>query len=218
MLPLLLDRNQNRPLNVLCLGAHCDDIEIGCGGTVLGLCESNPDTIINWIVFASNDTRYEEALASAHEFLQGVKNAHIEILQFRDGFFPYIGHEIKEKFEALKTTIQPDVIFTHYRDDLHQDHRIVNELTLNTFRNHLIFEYEIIKYDGDIGNPNVYFPLETRLLEKKCELLTKHYVSQNPKSWFTKETFTSMARLRGVEANSASGYAEAFYGRKITIA
>lgn len=206
----------NSPKQVLCLGAHSDDIEIGCGGTILKLIETYPDLSLCWVVFgASGEERKEEAWLSACKFLEQVKQKNILIKEFKDGFFPYVGSEIKEFFEQLKREVSPDLVLTHYRQDLHQDHRLVSDLTWNTFRNHLILEYEIPKYDGDLGNPNFFVHLSESLCQKKIENILKGFRSQSNKQWFTQETFSSILRLRGIESNSPEKYAEAFYCRKI---
>ncbi len=204
---------------VLCLGAHSDDIEIGCGGTILKLLEIYPDLRVVWVIFSATASRKEEAIASAKTFLSSVKPENIDIYieGFRDGFFPYIGGEIKEYFEQLKPKINPDLIFTHYRDDRHQDHRLISDLTWNTWRNHLILEYEIPKYDGDLGQPNFFVHLNKSICHKKIKYLIEHFETQANKHWFEEETFSSMLRLRGLESNAPDRYAEAFYCRKIVF-
>ena len=209
--------SSRRPLQVLCLGAHSDDIEIGCGGTILELLESQPSTHVHWVVFSANGPRRREALDSASLFLKGGKSRKITVRSYRDSFFPYEGMRIKREFEQLKKQINPDLIFTHYRHDLHQDHRLLNELTWNTFRHHLILEYEIPKYDGDMGSPNVFSHLKASTGQKKADLLRKAFRTQTSKQWFTGDTFLALMRLRGVEACSSTGFAEAFYGRKISL-
>ncbi len=201
--------------SLLCLGAHSDDLEIGCGGTILRLIDEHPGLHVHWVVFSGDDRRQQEARTSAGRFLQQVTQTEIEIHQFRDGFLPYVGGEVKEKFELLKKKISPDLILTHYREDLHQDHRLVNELTWNTFRDHLIWEYEVPKYDGDLGRPNLFVPLDDTMVSAKLQILNDCFGSQRSKRWFTDETFLGLLRLRGIECGSR--YAEAFYGRKITI-
>ena len=200
---------------ILCLGAHCDDIEIGCGGTIMKLARTLNDAEIRWVVFSSDDRRGEEALGSAKDFLRGVKKKKIQINRFRNSFFPYHGAEIKEYFEKLKQEFQPDIIFTHYRKDLHQDHRLISELTWNSFRDHLIFEYEIPKYDGDFGSPNFFVHLDEVICRRKIDKLLKYFQSQYDKRWFTRDTFLSILRLRGMESNAPENYAEGFYCRKI---
>lgn len=218
MLKLMFDQKNVTPgLHVLCLGAHSDDIEIGCGGTMLKLLEECPNTSVTWIVFSSQGERRAEAEKSALHFLQTVERREIILKDFRDGFFPYRGEVIKEYFEQLKQQLSPTLIFTHYRHDLHQDHRLICELTWNTFRNHLILEYEIPKYDGDLGSPNIFVHLDEKTCEKKIDLLLRHFLTQGNKRWFTDETFRSMMRLRGVESQASGSYAEAFYGRKIVL-
>ncbi len=218
MLSLSLNASDNRPLRLLCLGAHCDDIEIGCGGTILKLAAAGRKPEIHWIVFSSDDQRKCEAGKSARMFLENVSEKRVVIHSFRDGFFPYIGVELKERFEQLKAEFSPDLILTHYRHDLHQDHRLVSELTWNTFRNHLILEYEIPKYDGDFGSPNFFVSLNEPICSRKIDAILGAYSSQREKRWFSRELFSSVMRLRGMEANACSGYAEGFYCRKAVIA
>ena len=205
------------PRTILCLGAHSDDIEIGCGGTILRLLEEDPNTVVHWTVFSAADDRAKEARGAAARFLKKAKAATVETRAFRDAFFPYQGAEIKESFETLKAIVDPDLIFTHFRNDGHQDHRLISELTWNTFRNHMILEYEIPKYDGDLGSPNVFVPLRESVSRRKVELILKSFHSQREKAWFTAETFMATLRLRGIEANSVHKYAEAFYCRKLVL-
>jgi LmbE family N-acetylglucosaminyl deacetylase len=205
------------PLRLLCLGAHCDDIEIGCGGTILKLAAAQREMEVRWIVFSSDEQRKKEALKSADAFLENVVNRKVSVYGLRDGFLPYVGGEVKERFEQLKSEFWPDVILTHYRDDLHQDHRLVSELTWNTFRNHLILEYEIPKYDGDFGSPNIFIPLDESLCRRKIDTILAVFQSQTEKHWFSSELFSSVLRIRGMEANASGGYAEAFYCRKAVL-
>lgn len=214
MLTLEFQKKDDSALRFLFLGAHCDDIEIGVGGTVLGLAERYPGAHFHWVVFASNPLRAKEAEASAQAFLRDVPNQHIDINNFRESFFPYIGVDIKEYFEKVKQQVNPDVIFTHYRDDRHQDHRVISDLTWNTYRDHFILEYEIPKYDGDLGKPNFFSPLAKRHVDKKIELLLEHFESQSGRSWFDAETFSAILRIRGVECNAPERHAEAFFCRK----
>ncbi len=204
--------------HILCLGAHCDDIEIGCGGTLLHLLESNTQISITWVVFTSNEARRAEAEEGARLFTKGAKNLDLRIFDLRDGFLPYAGTEVKERFEEVKASIDtPDLIFTHYRHDLHQDHRKISELTWNTFRNHLIFEYEIPKWDGDIGVPNTFMPLSEAICDRKVAHLQEAYNSQQKKKWFTDDLFSSLMRIRGMECNARNRFAEAFYTRKLIL-
>jgi len=200
---------------VLCLGAHSDDIEIGCGGTVLRLLETADDIEVYWMVLSSNAARAKEAQQSARAFLRRARTSTIVVKSFRDGFLPYIGAPVKECFEELKRAFSPDVIFTPSRHDLHQDHRFVCELTWNTFRNHLILEYEIPKYDADLGSPNFFVPLSDSVCRRKVQRLMRHFGTQRDKQWFSEDLFRGLMRLRGVEAASPTSYAEAFYCRKI---
>jgi len=202
---------------VLVLGAHSDDIEIGLGGTLLRLARTRPDLHVDWVVLAAAGARREEATASAAHFLEGFKSSSVQLHQFRDSYFPYDGAQIKDCFEALKKTGDPGLIFTHRYEDAHQDHRIVAEFTRNTFRDHLVLEYEVPKYDGDMGQPNVYVPLTTDELEAKVQALLRFFGSQRARSWFDADTFRGLARLRGVECNAPSGFAEAFYSRKAVL-
>ena len=213
MRSLSLPRDKDAPLSVLCLGAHSDDIEIGCGGTILQLARRYPNCTFHWVVFSAAGVRAAEAQRGAALFA-GLESPLLK--SFRDGCFPLVGAEIKEVFEELKSTA-PDIIFTHYRNDAHQDHRLVSELTWNTFRDHLILEYEIPKYDGDLGQPNVFVPLESGECEKKVRSIIDTFSSQQVKHWFRSETFLSLMRLRGMECNAPSGYAEAFYSRKMVL-
>lgn len=217
MLGLGFAKDRQTPLQVLCLGAHSDDIEIGCGGTVLKLVEQYPQAAFYWVVFGANTpARATEAFASANAFLAQAKEKNIVVKGFRDGFFPYIGAEIKEYFEQLKL-IAPDIILTHFRHDLHQDHRLLCELTWNTFRDHLIWEYEIPKYDGDLGIPNLFVHLDEAICQRKTQAILEHFETQGERHWFTRDTFFSLLRLRGIESKSPSKYAEAFYCRKMVI-
>lgn len=204
------------PTVVLCLGCHADDIEIGCGGTILRMELEHPDWIFHWIVFSALGERRIEARDSALQFVE-TSRLRPTFLGFRDGFMPYEGAEIKTAFETLKRTVDPDLIFTHSRKDAHQDHRLIADLTWNTFRNHLILEYEIPKYDGDMGQPNVFVPLAVEDCAKKVRLIMDGFPSQRTKTWFQQDTFMALLRLRGMECNAASGYAEAFYGRKVVL-
>ena len=205
------------PKRILCLGAHCDDIEIGCGGALLKLIRTMKDVHVYWVVFSSDERREKEALKSAIDFLKFSKKKTIVIKRFRNSFFPYYGVEIKEYFEQLTKEFSPDIIFTHFRNDLHQDHRLISELTWNTYRNHLILEYEIPKYDVDLGSPNVFVHFDGTIRRNKIGIIMKHFKSQCDKAWFTRDTFLSILRLRGVESNSPDKYAEGFYCRKIIL-
>jgi len=207
--------NETKPSSILLLGAHCDDIEIGCGGTIQRLLLDNPDLQVNWVIFSANNLRKKEAEKSVSIFLQQSGVLNLRIKTFKNGYFPQEWGEIKDYFEVLKREINPDIIFTHYREDLHQDHRIISELTWNTFRNHLILEYEIAKYDSDLGKPNFFVALDQEQSDFKCRVLMDAFKSQHSHQWFTEDTFRALMRLRGIECNAASGVAEAFYGRKL---
>jgi LmbE family N-acetylglucosaminyl deacetylase len=200
---------------ILCLGAHSDDIEIGCGGTLLKLLDEVPDLEVYWVVMCSTVERAKEAQRSARSFLRRARQKTLVTKAFRDGFLPHEGPRVKECFEELKGAFAPDLIFTHFREDLHQDHRCVNELTWNTFRNHLIFEYEIAKYDADLRSPNFFVPLSEAICKKKVSLLMRCFPSQRNKQWFSEDLFRGLMRLRSVEAASPTPYAEAFHCRKM---
>jgi LmbE family N-acetylglucosaminyl deacetylase len=207
----------NAPLKILCLGAHSDDIEIGCGGLILDILRRHKRVEVDWIVFSAPVAREREARRSAALFLRGARRTRVAIHRFRDGFFPYEGGDIKGIFEALKTAA-PDLVLTHYRDDRHQDHRVLSDLTWNTFRNHLILEYEIPKFDGDLGAPNCFVPLKRSTCARKVRYLTSVFGTQRDKHWFSEETFMGLMRLRGMECRASDGYAEAFYARKVVLA
>ena len=209
--------NDKDECHVLCLGAHCDDIEIGCGATLLKLAQTIPSLVVTWVVFSSNEVRAAEVRKSIAEFLGNRVRHDLIIFDHRNGFFPYDGAKIKDRFEDLKAKVQPDIIFTHYIRDYHQDHRLVSELTWSTFRDHLIFEYEIPKYDGGINSPSVFMPVDQNHVQRKSEILMSCFESQRHRSWFTKSTFDGLMRLRGIECNSKSGYAEAYYARKLVL-
>ena len=204
-------------LSVLCLGAHSDDIEIGVGATLLSMIARGVRLEVHWCVLSAVGDREREARASAADFLAQAASTKIEIMSFRDGFFPEQGEDIKSWFETLKARADPDLILTHYRDDAHQDHRQVSRLTWNTFRDHCILEYEIPKWDGDIGQPNLYVPVSADVLRRKIDLLLSHFGSQRSKLWFDSETFHGLARLRGMECRTSERYAEAFFARKLSV-
>jgi len=214
---LELGIRRGRPLRVLCLGAHADDIEIGCGGTILSLL-ARRRVDCHWVVLSGEGAREQEARKSASLFLARARRSRVEVHQFRDGFFPYIGGEIKDAFEALKRTVSPDVVLTHARNDRHQDHRLVSDLTWNTFRSHLVLEYEVPKYDGDLGTPNLFVPLTRTVARRKVRLLAAAFSSQRSKPWFTDDTFFALLRLRGIESGARQELAEAFYTRKSVLA
>lgn len=214
MLRLLPDRS---PLSILCLGAHADDIEIGAGGTLLTLLARHSGSAVRWVVFSAPGERALEAEASARSFLSAAAEARVDVHGLRDGFFPAAFATLKEMFEALKRELQPDLILTHTRDDHHQDHRQLAELTWNTFRDHLVLGYEIPKYDPDLGNPNVFVPLEAAIAARKVDALMAHFVTQRQRRWFSPETFFGLMRLRGMQAAAPSGLAEGFYGPKLWL-
>ncbi len=187
------------------------------GGSIRKLVRSQPDAAFVWVTLSSDAQRAVETRAAAARLLAGAKEASVRVERFRPSYFPYDGGAIKDYFETLKQSVRPDLIFTHYQRDLHQDHRVANELTWNTFRDHLILEYEIPKYDGDMGSPNVFVPLTADELNAKIDLLLECFPSQKSHAWFTRSTFEAIARLRGIECNAPDGFAEAFYVRKATL-
>jgi LmbE family N-acetylglucosaminyl deacetylase len=203
---------------VLAIGCHADDIEIGCGGSLLTLIAANPGLEVDWVVLAASGERASEAQTSAAAFLTGAAAARVEVHGFRDGFLPYLGAEVKDVFEDLKRRVDPQIVFTHAGYDFHQDHRLACELTWNTFRNHLILEYEIPKFDGDLGRPNVFVPLSQAVVDRKLDLLEQHFPTQVGKHWFDRETFVGLMRLRGMEAVAPTRFAEAFTSRKAVLA
>jgi LmbE family N-acetylglucosaminyl deacetylase len=203
--------------SVLAIGAHADDIEIGCGGTLLSLAELYPEATVHWVVLGADGPRAEEARSSAADFTAGFSSAEIVVESFRDGYLPYSNGAVKDRFEQLKREVTPDLIFTHQRNDLHQDHRHAGELTWNTFRDHLIFEYEIPKYDGDLGAPNLFVPLSEAVATRKIELILGHFATQSDKRWFDEDLFHSLMRIRGMEMHAPAGRAEAFYARKVVL-
>ena len=202
---------------VLCLGAHADDVEIGCGGTILKLLAENRLLRVHWVVLGADGQRAQEAAASARRFLGNSGKENLTVKGFRDSYFPYIGVQVKEYFEDLRGEISPDLIFTHRRDDLHQDHRLVSELTWCAFRDHLILEYEIPKYDGDLGRPNLYVPLDESICREKIETIVECFPTQSGKGWFSADTYWAVLRLRGVECRSPSKYAEGFHAPKLVV-
>lgn len=216
MIRLNLAGGAGSALQVLCLGCHSDDIEIGCGGALLQLAKQYPGRLVHWVVFNAPGAREEEARRGATLFAGNNLRGPL-LKSFPDGFMPFVGAEIKGVFEELKNTVRPDLVFTHQGKDAHQDHRLISELTWNTFRDHLIFEYEIPKYDGDLGRPSVFFPLEPDTYQNKVRYILDTFETQRSKSWFREDTFLSLMRLRGMECNAPSGFAEAFYCRKLVL-
>jgi LmbE family N-acetylglucosaminyl deacetylase len=219
LLPLTFATKSRHP-TILCLGAHSDDIEIGCGGAILRLVESYPAARFFWVVFSfsAQEKRKREAIASAELFLKRTTTRPTTLVQnFEDSFFPAQARDIKQFFEQIKRRVSPDLVLTHCRHDLHQDHRVICELTWNTFRDHLILEYEIPKYDGDLGSPNIFVHLTEGQCRQKINNILHAFSSQRKNHWFTEDTFRAVLRLRGIESNAASGFAEGFYGKKLVI-
>ena len=213
MLSLSFDRLKR----VLCLGAHSDDIEIGCGGTLLKLARERPDLEVRWIVFSAGGRRTGEAQRSARSFLEGVRLKKVVVKRFQTSFFPYQGQRIKQDFEQIKKSFQPDLVFTHFLADRHQDHRILAELTWNTFRNHLVLEYEIPKYEGDLQQPNLFVPLSRGVCREKVSRICRFFKTQTNKHWFSEDLFYGLMRIRGIECASPTKYAEAFHCRKLVL-
>jgi LmbE family N-acetylglucosaminyl deacetylase len=217
MLRTLFNLTPKERLSVVCLGAHADDIEIGCGGTLLRFQREEPNLECRWVVFSANAQRRQEGLRSAGEFLRGAQRKVVRIEKFRESFFPGQYSAIKRKLEEIKRHCEPHLVFTHYRDDRHQDHRVLSDLAWNTFRHHLILEYEIPKYDGDLGSPNVFVPLDEETCQQKIGTIVRFFQTQKNKHWFTEDTFYALLRLRGIECCAKNKYAEAFYGRKLVL-
>lgn len=217
MMKLNLPSRRGSPLNILCLGSHSDDIEIGCGGTILELIDRYPECVFHWVVFSAIGVRKAEAQRGVDSFVGSKHQGQSIFKEFPDTYMPYLGSDVKNFFHELKETISPDLIFTHNRNDAHQDHRLISELTWNAFRDHLILEYEIPKYDGDLGQPSVFLPLKSDVCKKKISYIMDVFQSQHTKRWFEENTFLSLMRLRGMECNAPSGHAEAFYCRKIVL-
>lgn len=217
MVHLNLNGTANETLQILCLGCHSDDIEIGCGGTILRFAEQYPDVVFHWVVFSGCTVRQAEAQRAAELFTGVSALCGPTFRSFPDGFMPFVAVEVKQFFEELKRSVSPDLIFTHNAKDAHQDHRLIAELTWNTFRDHMILEYEIPKYDGDLGRPSLFVPLTQEVCQKKARYIMEAFPSQRSKRWFEESTFLSLMRLRGMECNAQSGYAEAFYCRKIVL-
>jgi len=207
--------NKESKINILCLGAHSDDIEIGCGGTILRILQEFDNICVKWIVFSALNDRKTEAVQSAKNFLNNVKKQNVIIKDYKENYFPFIGDKIKDYYDEIKYNFNPDIIFTHYKNDAHQDHKIISDITWNTFRNHMILEYEIPKYDGDFGSPNLFIKLPENVCQKKINYIMNNFKTQKRKNWFTDDTFWALLRLRGMEAKSPSKYAEAFYCKKI---
>jgi len=216
MLELQIPSSKTESLRILCIGAHPDDIEIGCGATMLALLERHESIAVRWVVLSGNEDRKREADKSAKVFLKNAGDGAVETRSFRDGYFPSVIAEIKDYFELDLKKFDPTIIFTHRRDDLHQDHRVICELTWNTFRSHLVLEYEIPKWDGDLGNPNFFVHLEQAHYEGKISRLMSGFPSQADKHWFSEETFMAIMRIRGLESNAPSHYAEGFHARKVS--
>ena len=205
------------PFHILCIGAHCDDIEIGCGATLQVLAARFPSLELHWTVLSATGERAAETKRAARLLLPESVSIQFELQAFRESYFPYVGADIKEFVQGLSGRFEPDLIFTHSMSDRHQDHRVVSELTSNAYRDHLILEYEVAKYDGDLTSPNVFVPAGAEQMRKKVGALMEAFPSQRSKYWFTEETFTSLMRLRGIESRSPSGYAEAFHCRKLRL-
>jgi LmbE family N-acetylglucosaminyl deacetylase len=216
MLSVAPSLDASRPLRLLCIGAHSDDLEIGCGGTLLTWLEAVPTVEITWVVLTGDGARVVEAKRSARALLRRARTD-IVLGGFTDGFLPAQYREVKELFESLKNRCEPDVVLTHALQDRHQDHRLAGELTWNTWRDHMILEYEIPKYEGDLDRPNVFVPVVKRLMRRKVAHLTRYFGSQHSKGWFSGDNFLAVARIRGLESRSPSGFAEAFHARKLNL-
>jgi LmbE family N-acetylglucosaminyl deacetylase len=206
-----------KPLSILCLGAHSDDVEIGCGGSLLRLLSEHPGSTVHWEVFSATAEREREAIASGDAFLADAAAGTVVVNGFTENRFPEEWGTVKDHIATLPRIIDPDIVFTHRRDDAHQDHRTIGELTWQTFRDHLVVEYEIPKFEGDLGQPNLFVPLTAATAERKIELICEHFASQRNKTWFRPEVFRGLMHLRGAECNSEEGPAEAFHARKMVV-
>jgi LmbE family N-acetylglucosaminyl deacetylase len=217
MLRLIPEIRSRRPLRLLCIGAHSDDMEIGCGGTVLTWLANMPAIEVTWVILSAEGARASEARSSARALLRRAVAQEVVIADFRDGFLPAQYADVKSFFEDLKGKVDPDVVLTHWLQDRHQDHRFAAELTWNTWRNHLVLEYEIAKYEGDLGQPNAYMPIPASLARRKVSHLGRYFSSQRSKDWFIADNFLALMRIRGMECRAASGFAEAFHARKLVL-
>lgn len=214
---LAIGDHPGAPVRVLCVGAHSDDIEIGCGGTIMRLLREHPESSVRWVVFSADDHRESEARASAADFLVDAGETEVIVHRFDENFFPADWASIKRAISELRDGPSPDIVLTHRRDDLHQDHRTLAEFTWNTFREHLVLEYEIPKYEGDLGQPNLFVPLDPAIAERKVDLLIRHFGSQRGRTWFRADTFRGLMAVRAVECAAPGGFAEAFYARKLVL-
>ena len=210
-----LSLGADRPLDVIAIGAHADDLEIGCGGTILRLAGEGRLASVHWLVLSASGPRIAEARAGAEAFLDGIDAVSVDIADFRDGYFPSQYAAIKDRFEDLKSLGSPDLVLVPRRGDLHQDHRLVAELAWNTFRDHVILEYEIPKWDADLTPPNVYVELTRAVIERKAELLGRVFGSQADRHWFDRDLFVGLARVRGMECRAPEGFAEGFHAHKL---
>ena len=201
--------------HVLCVGAHADDIEIGCAGTLLELTDANPGITVEWVVLSASGTRAAETRSAAARLLGADHRVRTET--FPERYFPAHVGDLKRYFDALGRRVRPDVVFTPRRADLHQDHRIAAELTWQTFRDQPILEYEIAKYEGDLGRPNAYVALREQTARHKVAALLEEFPSQRDRDWFDGEAFRGLLRLRGIECRAPSGYAEAFHVTKLRL-
>ncbi len=217
MLDLVANLPARRTARILCVGAHCDDIEIGCSGALQVLLKRRPNAVVDWVVLSGTPERRKEARDSMMRLIRPRQRGVLQFGDFPDGQFPAHYGPIKELFESLKQLPAPQLVFCHERSDRHQDHRFVNEMVWNTFRDHLVLEYEVPKWDGGLGEPNLYVPVSAQQLRAKVKHLLAAYASQRRRDWFTSETFVALARLRGIECRAPGGYAEAFYLRKARL-
>ena len=216
MHPLTLTGDRDRPMRVLALGAHADDIEIGAGGLLIELAAGRPGLEVDWVVLSGDEERAAEARASAAGLLGDGVHLNLELYAYRERFFPQLT-ELKERFDDLAGRLDPDVVIAPRLEDRHQDHRTVAEYVWQSFRDHLVLEYEVPKYEGDLGHPNVYVPISAATADRKIEHILASYPSQADRRWFSDGTFRAVLRLRGVESNASSGYAEAFTARKVVL-
>ena len=214
MISFPLAAPEGRPLSVLALGAHPDDIEIAAGGTLLSLAERHPGLHVRYVLMTGTQERQLEARAAARAFTPGAE-LEVELHNLPDGRLPAVWGQVKEILAVLARSVRPDVILAPSPGDAHQDHRTVGELVPTAFRDQLYLGYEVPKWDGDLARPNTYFPLSDEIACRKVELLDKSYPSQRGRDWWDEETFLALARLRGMECRAR--YAEAFTCAKLVI-
>ena len=201
--------------SIVVLGAHCDDIAIGAGGTLLTLCSAVPGIRVDALVLSGGGTeREDEERAALAAFCPGA-DLELTVLKLPDGRLPAHWDEAKDAMEELRSRTDPDLVLAPRTEDAHQDHRGLATLVPTAFRDHLVLGYEIVKWDGDLGRPVAYQPLTTEVAEQKVRLLQEHYPSQRHRPWYDREAFLGLARIRGIECHAH--YAEGFSVTKAVL-